>query len=85
MTVTITRSVVRTIEASSDVHLSIGLGFVAVLLLIVLLVYKEAVRSVDGPWSQSCMRTLDAVIYPLLLAFAFIMGVRFLDLLLPIL
>ena len=85
MTATVTKTTISVVQSSSDAYLSSGVGFVAILLLIVLLIYKEVVRSFDGPRSGIWMRSLDTVIGPVFLAFAFIMALRFLDLLLPIL
>ena len=85
MTATVTKTTISAVQSSSDAYLSIGVGFVAILLLIVLLSYKELVRAFDGLRSGIWMRSLDTVTGPVLLAFTFIMALRFLDLLLPIL
>ena len=84
MTATVTKTTIAVVQSSSDAPLLIGLGFIAILLLIVLLTYKESVRVFDGPRSEIWMRSLEIGIVPLFLAFTFIMAVRFLALLLPI-
>ena len=84
MTATVTKTTIAIVLYSSDKLLLIGLGFVAILLLIVLLTCKESARVFDGPQSGIWMRSLEIGIVPLFLAFSFIMAVRFLALLLPI-
>jgi hypothetical protein len=82
MTSTVTQVTIATIASSTDETLSTTLGAIVILLLIVLLFQKELARALGGPRSRTRMQVLDIAIIPLLLAFALIVVMRFVDLLL---
>ncbi|HEU4348819.1 MAG TPA: hypothetical protein VFR35_13660 [Actinoplanes sp.] len=50
--------------------------FVPLLVLLVLLVEREMIRSGGGPGSRTAVRILDVAILPLLAAFLVILGLR---------
>lgn len=53
-----------------------GIGLVAVLLAIFVAVERELLRSSRSAVSAVRVRATDPVVYPLLVAFAFILGAR---------
>jgi hypothetical protein len=53
-----------------------GIGLVAVLLAIFVAVERELLRSSRSAVSAARVRATDPVVYPLLVAFAFILGAR---------
>jgi hypothetical protein len=57
-------------------ELAAGIGVVAVLLAIFVAVERELLRSSRSAVSKARVRATDPIIYPLLLAFAFILGAR---------
>jgi hypothetical protein len=81
MTATITEVIRSTIAQRSNDALSTTLDVIVILLLLVLLVEKELIRAYGSPRSNTWMRALDIVIFPLLFAFGGILIVRFLILL----
>jgi hypothetical protein len=54
-----------------------GVGVVAVLLFVVLVVERELVRSLAGPQLARRMQALSVITAPLLLVFVFLLGVRY--------
>lgn len=70
---TVTRSI---IESTPYGTLSTTVGLVAILLLVVLLVQQELLRSAGTPRTRPGERALTIAIAPLLLASAVIMAVR---------
>jgi hypothetical protein len=50
--------------------------FVPLLVLLVLLVEREIIRSVGGPSARTAVRLLDLAILPLLIAFLLIVALR---------
>ena len=72
----------RVILTNSHEVLTTSFGIVAILLLIVLLVYKEMVRVYGSPQAGRWIQTLNSAIYPLMGVFGIIVLLRLLDLLL---
>ena len=72
----------QVILTNSHEVLTTSFGMVAILLLIVLLIYKEMVRVYDAPHAKRWIQTLNSAIYPLLGVFGIIVLLRLLDLLL---
>ena len=81
MTSTVTELTFTTIVSNTYDALSMIFGGIAILLLLVLLVQKELVRALGGPQSRTWMQALNTAIVPLLLAFGFVVVVRFVNLL----
>jgi hypothetical protein len=66
----------RLVDHQSYYHRSEGIGAVAILLLIALLVAAEVLRALDGRWKDAAQRTLVIAVEPLLFAFVVVVGVR---------
>ncbi len=84
MTSTVTQITQTTILLNADGSLSDSLGLIAIVLLMVLLIEKELVRSVGGPRSQAWMRALNIAIAPLVLACGLIIILRAINLIVPL-
>jgi hypothetical protein len=66
----------RLADQQSYYQRSAGIGAVAILLLIALLVGAEVLRGLDGRWKDAAEQTLSIAVQPLLVAFVVIVGVR---------
>ena len=84
MTSTVTQITQATILLNPYGPLSDSLGLIAIVLLIVLLIEKELVRSVGGPHLQAWMRALNIAIAPLVLACGLIIVLRVINLIVPL-
>ncbi len=84
MTSTVTQLTQTTILLNAYGSLSDSLGLIAIVLLMVLLIEKELVRSVGGPRSQAWMRALNIAIAPLVLACGLIIILRAINLIVPL-
>lgn len=65
----------------SYASLSATFGAIAIALLLLLLLQKEALRTFAGPRAQAWMRALNIAVVPLLMSFGLIIVVRFVTLL----
>ncbi len=65
-----------TLSTVTSVMMAGSLGLVAVMTLLVLLVQKELIAVSDGARAKVLVRTLNAAIAPLLMAFALSMVVK---------
>ncbi len=84
MTSTVTMVTRTTILLNSYGPLSGGVGLIVIVLLIVLLVEKELMRSVGGSHSQAWMRALNIAIAPLVLACGLTIILRAINLIVPL-
>lgn len=57
-------------------ELGTGIGLVAVLLVIFVVVERELLRSLGGGAAKARVRATAPILYPLLVAFVFILGAR---------
>lgn len=76
MTSTITHVTIRVITASSFETITTTFGLVVIVLLFVLLIEKEIIRSFNGRRVQTWLHALDIAIVPLALAFGLIIALR---------
>jgi len=60
--------------------LSIAIGAIVTILIIVLLIHKEVVRSTSGARFDEWVRTMNIAVLPLLVAFGLIVVTRMVDL-----
>ncbi len=67
------------IEANSSQAVSTTVGAVVILLLLTCLLQKEVMRAAGGARAKAGMQALDVVVAPLVIAFALIIALRFLD------
>ncbi len=81
MTSTITEVTITTIRSNTYDTLSSSFGVVAVLLLLLLLIWKELLRVHGGRHSSIWMQSINVAIGPLFLVFGLIIALRFFDLL----
>ena len=79
MTSTVTELTIATFSSDTYEVLSASVGLVVILLLLFLVAEKELIRAFGGKRSQTWMQTLNLAIVPLLLAFGFIVVMRFAD------
>jgi phosphoglycerol transferase MdoB-like AlkP superfamily enzyme len=79
MTSTVTELTIATFSSNTYEVLSASVGLIVILLLLFLVAEKELIRAFGGKRSQTWMRTLNLAIVPLLLAFGFIVVMRFAD------
>jgi hypothetical protein len=79
MTSTVTELTITTFSSNTYEVLSASVGLVVILLLLFLVAEKELIRAFGGKRSQTWMQTLNLAIVPLLLAFGFIVVMRFAD------
>jgi hypothetical protein len=84
MTSTVTQITRMTILLNAYEPLSASLGLIAIVLLIVLLIEKELIRSVGGPHSQAWMRALNIAIAPFVVAGGLIIILRVINLITPL-
>jgi hypothetical protein len=81
MTSTVTELTRSTIASTNYADFSNTIGVIVVLLLLLLLLQKELARASRSPLSKMQMQALDIAALPLLLAFAVVIVLRFLDIL----
>jgi hypothetical protein len=81
MSTTITELTIRTIESNSYDALSTTVGFVAVIVLVVVLVEREMIAAYGSPELRIAARALSAFAVPLALSWALIVILRLVDLL----
>jgi|GraSoiStandDraft_46_1057282.scaffolds.fasta_scaffold515533_2 hypothetical protein len=67
----------RRVVAHGWANRAAGIGLIAVLLALFLFAERELIRALGGKSSGSRLRATDAFAFPLLVAFIFIVGVRF--------
>ncbi len=66
----------RVIEQHAT-ELTVGIGVIAVLLVIFVVVERELLRGARSAIAQARVRATDPILFPLLVAFMFILGARF--------
>ncbi len=69
------------VQLRSYNSLSATFGALSIALLVLLLLQKEALRTIGGPRVQAWMRALNIAVVPLLMSFGLIIAVRFVTLL----
>ncbi len=84
MTSTVTQITRTTILLNAYGPLSGSLGLIAIVLLIILLIEKELIRSVGGSHSQAWMRALNIAIAPLVVASGLTIILRLVNLIVPL-
>jgi len=72
----VTQLVALTVQENTYDVLSVSFGMIAILLLIILLVMKEMLRTFGGSRFKTWAEALDVAIAPLLLAFGLIIIMR---------
>ena len=76
MTSTVTQVTINSITANSFETLSTTFGVVVIVLLCVLLIEKELIRSLNGPRTRTWIQALNIAIFPLSLTFGLIIALR---------
>ena len=79
MTAMVTAATKAFIQGNSYNAISTSVGVVVILLLLICLIEKELLRAMGGARAKAGMEVVNIVVVPLLLAFALIILLRFLD------
>lgn len=79
MTATVNAATRALISANSFAVLSSTLGFIAIVLLIILIVTKELVRAYGGDNAPDWIKALDIGVLPLTVVFGFTIAMRLLQ------
>jgi hypothetical protein len=81
MTATVNQVTITMITSNTYDALSTSIGVMAILFLVILLIHKELIRTIDSPQSGSWMQVFNIAIVPLFLAFGLIIISRLISLL----
>ncbi len=76
MSASLTQATLQAIAALGDTEQISAFALCALLLLLVLLILKEVVRSLNRPQAETALQAINVAIVPLLMLFGFVVLLR---------